>query len=71
MIDALKTEKPVPGENAAAADKRSQKSLNEFEKTITALKQVIEKLQLENKKLKHRPPSGTTSASSEKLKVFQ
>jgi len=68
-VDALKAEKPMDQSSGAAgkANAHSQKSLSELEKTINALKTVIDKLQTENKRLKSKPPS--TAGSSEKLKV--
>lgn len=68
MVEALKSEKPLVAHSDA--DKKSQKSLSELEKTINALKGVISKLQSENKKLQMRPPPTVSNVvSSEKLKV--
>ncbi|XP_021960542.2 centrosomal protein of 290 kDa [Folsomia candida] len=68
MVEALKSEKPLVAHSDA--DKKSQKSLSELEKTINALKGVISKLQSENKKLQMRPPPTVSNVvSSEKLKT--
>jgi hypothetical protein len=71
LVDALKAEKPITSLANASYRTNSQKSLGELEKTINALKVVIDKLQSENKKLKSKPHSGTLppTASSERLKV--
>lgn len=72
IVDALKIDKTLPGQKQSST--RSNKPLGELERTITALKQVIEKLQTENKKLKTRTDMGggssiTKTASTERLRV--
>jgi len=49
----------------------SKKSLGELERTISALKQVIDKLQSENKRLKVKPSGGPHGVlvSNDRLKV--
>ncbi|ODN05415.1 hypothetical protein Ocin01_01256, partial [Orchesella cincta] len=50
IVDALKTEK-LPG-RPGSVKSVAQRPLGELERTISALKQVIDKLQVENQKLK-------------------
>lgn len=71
LVEALKAENPHPSHHQSAqGQSNSQKSLSELEKTINALKLVIEKLQTENKRLKTKPTIGLQpTASSERLKV--
>lgn len=70
IVDALKAEKPFAGQKYSSM--KSCKPLSELERTITALKQVIDKLQQENKKLKIRTDSNAPTgrvAASERLRV--
>jgi predicted RNase H-like nuclease (RuvC/YqgF family) len=72
LVEVLKAEKPRNDERSAGTSNKtsSQRSLGELERTISALKSVIEKLQTENKRLK-KPgvPQAKPSTSTEKLKV--
>jgi len=68
LVDALKSDQPES--NISTNSKvSSQKSLNELERTILALKQVIDKLQCENKRLKTKPNNGKPTSSNERLKT--
>ena len=76
LVEVLKCEKPSSSKGRHDDETRSAKtsrSLGELERTISALKSVIEKLQDENKRLKIRPsnlkPNKFSNTGSEKLKV--
>jgi len=72
IVDAMKAEKSLPGHKSASFKSLAHKPLGELERTISALKQVIDKLQAENKRLKTSRSDTSTiprAISSERLKT--
>lgn len=70
FVDALKAEKALPGQKGGSV--KAYRPLGELERTITALKQVIEKLQAENQRLKGSRSDSIVSrtVTSERLRVI-
>lgn len=71
-IEALKSEREVHHvvTNAGDQPQSSNKKLQELEKTILSLKRLVEKLQVENKRLQSRPCSSTSTSTDRKVYLF-